>query len=149
MKKVKVGFTFQSRLLPENVNRKDLKVSIKSIVNYVLVSERKSLDAINILFCDDSTIKEFNRKYLKHDYETDIITFRYDDTALIESDIVISMETVKRNSLTYKSSYLIELFRVLIHGLLHLCGMEDNTNVRKTVMRKKENYYLKLAGLIN
>lgn len=149
MKKVKVGFTFQSRLLPENVNRKDLKVSIKSIVNYVLVSERKSLDAINILFCDDSTIKEFNRKYLKHDYETDIITFRYDDTALIESDIIISMETVKRNSLTYKSSYLIELFRVLIHGLLHLCGMEDNTNVRKTVMRKKENYYLKLAGLIN
>ena len=149
MKKVKIGFTFQSRLLPENVNRTDLKASIKSVVNFVLISERKSLDIINILFCDDFTIKDFNRKYLKHDYETDIITFRYDDASLTESDIIISLETVNRNSLTYKSSYLIELFRVIIHGLLHLCGMEDNTKRRKSVMRKKENYYLKLAGLIN
>jgi len=149
VKKIKIGFTFQSHLLPENVNRTDLKASIKSVVNFVLISERKSLDIINILFCDDFTIKDFNKKYLKHDYETDIITFRYDDTSLTESDIIISLETVNRNSLTYKSSYLIELFRVIIHGLLHLCGMEDNTKGRKTEMSKKENYYLKLAGLIN
>ena len=149
MKKVKVCFSFQSRLLPEKVKIKDLKTSIISIVNFVLVSERKSLDVINFLFCDDNTIIDFNKKYLKHNFETDIITFLYDDTDLSESDIIISLETVNRNSITYKSSYLIELFRVIIHGLLHLCGMEDNTKSKKTVMRKKENYYLKLAGLIN
>lgn len=149
MKKVKVGFSFQSRLLPEKVKIKDLKTSIISIVNFVLVSERKSLDVINFLFCDDNTIIDFNKKYLKHNFETDIITFLYDDTDLSESDIIISLETVNRNSITYKSSYLIELFRVIIHGLLHLCGMEDNTKSKKTVMRKKENYYLKFAGLIN
>ena len=149
MKKVKVCFSFQSRLLPEKVKIKDLKTSIISIVNCVLVSERKSLDVINFLFCDDNTIIDFNKKYLKHNFETDIITFLYDDTDLSESDIIISLETVNRNSITYKSSYLIELFRVIIHGLLHLCGMEDNTKSKKTVMRKKENYYLKLAGLIN
>ncbi|MFA5011189.1 MAG: rRNA maturation RNase YbeY [Ignavibacteria bacterium] len=149
MKKVKVGFTFQFLLLPDKVKRKDLKTSIISIVNFVLVSERKSLDVINFLFCDDNTIIDFNKKYLKHDFETDIITFLYEDTVFSESDIIISLETVKRNSLTYKSSYLIELFRVIIHGLLHLCGMKDDTKNKRTVMRNKENNYLKLAGLIN
>ena len=149
MKKVKVNFTFQSRLLPENVNRKELKVSLTSIINFVLVYERTEINVINILFCNDSAIKEFNKRYLKHDYETDIITFKYDDEEITESDIIISLETVKRNSLAYKSSYLSELFRVIIHGLLHLCGMKDNTKGSQTVMRKKENYYLKLAGLIN
>lgn len=149
MKKVKVGFTFQFPLLPEKVKRKDLKTSIISIVNFVLVSERKSLDVINFLFCDDNTIIDFNKKYLNHDFETDIITFLYEGTVFSESDIIISLETVKRNSLTYKSSYLIELFRVIIHGLLHLCGMKDDTKNKRTVMRNKENNYLKLAGLIN
>lgn len=149
MKRTKVNFSIQFNLFPEEVKTKDLKASIKSIINFVLFSERKLIDVVNILFCDDQTIKVYNKKYLKHNYETDIITFRYDDPEMVESDIIISLETVKRNSLVYKSSYLIELFRVIIHGVLHLCDMNDNTKISKSIMRKKENNYLKIIGLIN
>lgn len=149
MKRTKVNFTFQSRLLPDNIKINDLKKAVKSIVNYVLISERKLLDSVNLLFCDDLTIIEYNKKYLKHNYETDIITFKYDDeSGISESDIIISLETVKRNSYTYKSGYLIELIRVLIHGCLHICGMDDNTPKKRILMKKKENHYLKLTGLL-
>lgn len=149
MKKTKVNFTFQSRILPDNIKSNDFKKAVNSIVNFVLVSERKLLETVNLLFCDDLTIIEYNKKYLKHNYETDIITFKYDDeSGISESDIIISLETVKRNSFTYKSGYLIELIRVLIHGCLHICGMDDNTSKKRSIMRKKENYYLKLTGLL-
>lgn len=149
MKKTKVNFTFQSHILPDNININDLKKAVKSTINFVLFSESELICNVNLLFCDDLTIKGYNMKYLKHNYETDIITFKYDDESdITDSDIIISLETVKRNSFTYKSGYLIELFRVLIHGCLHICGMDDNTPGKRSLMRKKENYYLKLTGLL-
>ena len=105
------------------------------------------MDVINILFCNDKTITEYNKKYLKHNYETDIITFKYNEEDCVESDIIISMESVQRNSFTFKSTFLNELFRVVIHGILHLGGMEDSTKSQKLNMRKKENFYLKSIGI--
>lgn len=147
MKKAKVNFTFNKDLLPDEYKLSDIKKTISSLTNFVLISERETLNEVNFLFCDDESITEYNKKYLKHHYETDIITFKYKDSNTVESDIIISLESVKRNSLTYKCSYLSELLRVVIHGMLHLCGFQDKTKSQRMKMRKKENYYLKLIGL--
>jgi probable rRNA maturation factor len=148
VKKTKVNFTFNKDLFPKEYNKVVFKRTVKTLANYVLFSEKCSIDTINILFCDDKTILEYNKKYLKHNYETDIITFRYNEEEFVESDIIISLESVRKNSVTFKSTYLNELFRVVIHGLLHLSGMEDLTKSQKISMRKKENFYLKSIGLV-
>jgi rRNA maturation RNase YbeY len=145
--KTKVNFTFDKGLFPKEYNKTVFKTTVKTLANYVLFAEKCKMDVINILFCDDKTITDYNKKYLKHNYETDIITFKYNEEDCIESDIIISMESVKRNSITFKSSFLNELFRVIIHGILHLGGMEDSTKSQKLNMRKKENFYLKSIGI--
>jgi rRNA maturation RNase YbeY len=145
--KTKVNFTFDKGLFPKEYNKTVFKNTVKTLANYVLFAEKCKMDVINILFCDDKTITDYNKKYLKHNYETDIITFKYNEEDCIESDIIISMESVKRNSITFKSSFLNELFRVIIHGILHLGGMEDSTKSQKLNMRKKENFYLKSIGI--
>ncbi|MCU0373365.1 MAG: rRNA maturation RNase YbeY [Ignavibacteria bacterium] len=105
-------------------------------------NESEIVDIINLKFCSDMEIREINREYLGHDYETDIITFRYDEERFTESDIIISVETVNRNSKKYKNSFIREIYRVVAHGMLHLCGFEDDTRVKKQKMRIKENFYL-------
>ena len=86
----------------------------------------------------------YNKKYLSHNYETDILTFYYEnDVNSIDSDILISTDTVKRNSFKYDTGFEKELLRVVIHGILHLCGYNDETITQKNVMKKKENFYLK------
>lgn len=147
MTKTKVNFTFDKGLFPKEYNKTVFKTTVKTLANYVLFAEKCKMDVINILFCDDKTITDYNKKYLKHNYETDIITFKYNEEDCVESDIIISMESVKRNSITFKSSFLNELFRVIIHGILHLGGMEDSTKSQKLNMRKKENFYLKSIGI--
>jgi rRNA maturation RNase YbeY len=147
VRKTKVNFTFNKDLFPKEYNKVVFKKTVNTLANYVLFSEKCDIDVVNILFCDDKTITEYNKKYLKHNYETDIITFKYDEKDYLESDIIISMESVKRNSFTFKSTYLNELFRVIIHGILHLSGMDDKTKPQKLSMRKKENFYLKSIGL--
>lgn len=147
MTKTKVNFTFDKGLFPKEYNKTVFKTTVKTLVNYVLFAEKCKMDVINILFCDDKTITDYNKKYLKHNYETDIITFKYNEEDCVESDIIISMESVKRNSVTFKSSFLNELFRVIIHGILHLGGMEDSTKSQKLNIRKKENFYLKSIGI--
>ena len=147
MTKTKVNFTFDKDLFPKEYNKIVFKKTVKTLANYVLFAEKCKIDVINILFCNDKTILEYNRKYLKHNYETDIITFKYNEEDFVESDIIISMESVKRNSFTFKSTYLNELFRVIIHGVLHLSGMDDTERPQKLEMRKKENFYLKSIGI--
>lgn len=147
MTKTKVNFTFDKGLFPKEYNKTVFKTTVKTLANYVLFAEKSKIDVINILFCDDKSIIVYNKKYLKHNYETDIITFKYNEEDCAESDIIISMESVKRNSITFKSTFLNELFRVIIHGILHLSGMEDSTKSQKLNMRKKENFYLKSIGI--
>lgn len=142
-----VKFFFNKKIPETDINSAEFKKIAVKIVNAVLKHEKGVCDKLNILFCGDEEIKEYNRKYLGHDYETDIITFRYDDDA-VESDMIISLDTVKRNAGKYRCGFRKEVFRVIIHGVLHICGSEDYSRAGKLEMRKKENKYLKLKDVL-
>jgi probable rRNA maturation factor len=137
-----VNFLFDS-VIP-HLDKNNLKKLAGKIIKTVLKEEDFTCETINIRFCSDNEIKTYNKKFLSHDYETDILTFYYEnDVNNIDSDILISTETVKRNSVKYRSGFEKELLRVIIHGILHLCGYKDDTIIQKVKMREKENYYLK------
>lgn len=109
----------------------------------MLKSEEVSIKRISFIFCTDDYLLTLNQEYLKHNTLTDVITFTLSATnAPIESEIYISVERVYENAKAYKIDYQQELFRVMIHGILHLCGYKDKTATQKTVMREKENFYL-------
>ncbi len=97
---------------------------------------------INVIFCDDSFLLEMNIKYLNHDTLTDIITFDYNEGSAISGDIFISIERVRENAGIFSKSFAEELHRVIIHGVLHLCGYKDKSRKDQVVMRMKEETYL-------
>jgi probable rRNA maturation factor len=107
------------------------------------VYDRKTGD-IAFIFCSDERILEINNKYLNHNYFTDIITFDYSENSIISGDIFISVDTVKSNSEELNVSFDLELKRILIHGILHLCGQDDKTPESKAEMTMKENLALEL-----
>ena len=129
------GFKFKGKL----VNNRWLKIMAES--------ESRKLGNINIIFCSDPYILDINKKYLKHNYYTDIITFDYCDGPVLSGDLFISVDSVLANSETYKTDFSDELNRVIIHGVLHLVGYDDQTDEQKAVMRDKEDYYLKIRKL--
>lgn len=94
---------------------------------------------LSFIFCSDEYLKEINIKYLNHDFFTDVITFDYSKEKLLFGDVYVSTDRVKENAKTYNSSFNKELFRVIIHGVLHLCGFNDKTKKEKTLIRSKEN----------
>ena len=94
---------------------------------------------ITYIFCSDEEILQINKRYLNHDYYTDIITFDYSDKDKISGDLFISLETVKTNSEKFKTDFIEELHRVMIHGILHLCGYDDKTPEKKKIMSAKED----------
>ncbi len=106
---------------------------IKDIVH----KEGRELDFIQYVFCSDKYLHKINLEYLNHDTYTDIITFSLSDEC-IESDIFISMERVGENASERGIPFEIELHRVIIHGVLHLCGYGDKTDEEKALMREKE-----------
>ena len=99
---------------------------------------------LSFVFCDDRYIRQINKLYLKHDYFTDVISFDHSNGKLINGDVFVSIDTVKKNALEYRVTFKEELFRVIIHGVLHLCGFNDVTYKEKSIMRDKENKLLKL-----
>lgn len=99
----------------------------------------KTIGEIAYVFCDDAKILEVNRQYLGHDYYTDIITFDYCEDDKLSGDIFISLDTVKSNSVTYGTDYYDELTRVIIHGILHLCGYKDKSDDESRAMRALED----------
>ena len=101
---------------------------------------------INYIFCNDARILEVNQQYLQHDYFTDIITFDYSRGMLIRGDLFISLDTVQSNALLLGTSYQSELLRVIIHGILHLCGINDKGPGEREVMENFENQSLKLLA---
>jgi len=115
----------------------------KSIVNKWIretaLNYNKTVGTITYLFCTDEKILEMNRQYLQHDYYTDIITFDYSDHDKIAGDLVISLDTVKTNADKFGTDYMDELYRVIIHGILHLCGINDKTSEEQNVMTNAEN----------
>lgn len=108
--------------------------------------EKKSVGYINYIFCSDNYLLEINKDYLNHKTLTDIITFDNSDGTLIESDIFISIERVRENAIKFDTTFQLELYRVLIHGILHLCGYKDKNEEEKNLMREKENKYINLLN---
>ena len=99
---------------------------------------------IDYIFCDDEKILEVNREYLQHDYYTDIITFDYTEGNVISGDLFISLDTVRSNSEDQDTTYEEELHRVIIHGILHLCGINDKGPGERELMEQAENKALSL-----
>ncbi len=102
---------------------------------------------IAYIFCSDDKILEVNRQYLKHDYYTDIITFDYTEGNTINGDIFISIDTVASNAKQFGSLYETELHRVIAHGVLHLCGIDDKGPGEREIMEAAENEALALLNL--
>jgi probable rRNA maturation factor len=137
-----VNFLFDS-IIP-HLEKNNFKKLVRKIIPVILKDEKTVCGTINIRFCSDNEIKIYNRKYLAHDYETDILTFYYgNDVNSIDSDILISVDTIAKNSKRFRTGFENELLRVVIHGILHICGYEDADKPQKIIMKRKENFYLK------
>jgi rRNA maturation RNase YbeY len=102
----------------------------------------RRIGEITYIFCSDAKLLEINKQYLNHDYYTDIVTFDYSEGGFISGDIFISLDTVKSNAEEFKVSFNNELKRILIHGVLHLCGQDDKTPELRVEMTEKENLAL-------
>jgi rRNA maturation RNase YbeY len=121
--------------LPSSFKKRIISRWIKeTALNY-----NKSVEIVTYLFCTDEKILEMNREYLQHDYYTDIITFDYSEHDKIAGDLVISLDTVKTNADKFGTNYMDELYRVIIHGILHLCGINDKTAEEQKLMSDAEN----------
>jgi len=132
--------TFQVEKIKFNLKK---KITIKLWIAKVLQLEKKQVGQINFLFTNDEKILKKNIQFLKHNTYTDIITFNYCKDKIINGDIIISIDRVKENAEKFKSDFEEELKRVLIHGVLHLCGYNDKKTADTELMRKKENWALK------
>lgn len=106
----------------------------------------RKVGEIGYLFVNDEKILEVNKEYLGHDYYTDIITFDYDEGNVINGDLVISLDTVRSNALLFGKTYNEELHRVIIHGILHLCGINDKGPGEREIMEAAENKALAMQA---
>jgi len=141
---LKINFIFKTILYNDSNKKILFKKKIRSLLNHIASEENRNFSYVNIIFCNNELIKEKNKKFLGHDYETDIITFHdVDEEGLLEGELLVSVETVKSNSVKFKTTYDEEIYRVVIHGILHLCGYNDKTTSEKIKIRKKENHYIK------
>lgn len=121
--------------------------NIKLLRNWIIntaKSENKICDQINFILCSDDYLLDINKKFLNHNYFTDVITFDYSEKNIISGDIYISIDRVKENSRTFSIPTKDELNRVIIHGILHLLGYSDKTPAQKLEMKSKEDFYLSL-----
>ncbi len=138
-----MDITFQSEGVEDpQIDEAKLANWIESIAKLY----NKEIGEISYLFCDDEKILEVNQQYLNHDFYTDIITFDYSEENMISGDIIISLQTVESNSQMYNTSFLEELHRVIIHGILHLSGLNDSTEEEEKVMRDAESNALKILS---
>ena len=117
------------------IKRREISAWIKNVAQ----SLGKRVGDIAYIFCDDEKILEVNREYLQHDYYTDIITFDYTEENTISGDLFISLDTVRSNSEMLGVTYEQELRRVIIHGILHLCGIDDKGPGEREIMEEHEN----------
>ncbi len=122
------------------------KRKTSSWIKVIAETHGKTVGDIGYVFCSDEKILEVNRQYLQHDYYTDIITFDYSEGNVISGDLYISLDTVKSNAETFKADYEQELYRVIIHGVLHLCGIDDKTPEDQSLMTKCEDQALAILN---
>ena len=126
-------------------NKREVSLWLKSVVS----SFQKELGVINIIFCNDQYLLKVNQTYLNHDYFTDIITFNYNENNLISGDLFISIDRVKENAINQKMEFNVEIHRVIVHGVLHLCGLNDQSKQEKEIMRGRENLFLQKLSFLS
>ena len=122
------------------IRKRDTSAWIKAVA----ASYGRKVGDIGYMFVDDDKILEVNRENLGHDYYTDIITFDYDEGDTINGDLVISLDTVRTNAEKFGKTYEEELHRVIIHGILHLCGINDKGLGEREIMEAAENKALEI-----
>ena len=134
----------------ENIKMPRLKRRETSVwIETVAATYDRRIGEIGYMFVDDEKILEINREYLGHDYYTDIITFDYDESDVLNGDIVISVDTVRSNAEQFGKSFDDELHRVIIHGSLHLCGINDKGPGERELMEAAEDRALTLLKLLS
>ena len=139
-----ISYNSENVKMPK-IRKRDTSAWIKQVA----ASYGRKVGEIGYLFVDDEKILEVNNEYLGHDYYTDIITFDYDEDDVINGDLVISLDTVKSNAELFGKPYEEELFRVIIHGILHLCGINDKGPGEREIMEAAENKALEMAKSVN
>lgn len=139
MPKMPISFNYAD---VKSIGLKD-KTGVKTFVLSMLKEEKKVVSKIDYIFCSDRYLLQINRDFLQHNYYTDIITFNLSENVKIVGEIYISVDRVKENAAVHKSTFTCELLRVIFHGVLHLCGYKDKTKNELTLMRQKEDYYLR------
>ena len=122
------------------IKRRDTTAWIKAVI----ATYNKRLGEVGYMFENDEKILEINNEYLQHDYYTDVITFDYNENDVLNGDIVISLDTVRTNAEKFGKTFDDELHRVIIHGILHLCGLHDKAPGEREQMEKAENRALAL-----
>ena len=126
----------------ENIDKITIDSTLAAWLEDIILTEGKKPGDINYIFCDDEYLLQVNKEYLHHDYYTDIITFDYVKGKTISGDIFVSLPRIFDNAETLSKDFDSEFFRVLAHGILHLCGYKDKTDEEISEMRNKEDYYL-------
>lgn len=115
---------------------------IKDWLRKVILSEESLAGDLNFIVVSDEELLRINQKFLKHDYYTDVITFNYNVKTIISGDVYMSYERIVENAQNFNIPVILELNRVMVHGLLHLLGYKDETRDQKEEIRSKENQYL-------
>lgn len=134
--KVRFFYTYRGYYIKESGK-------ISKHIELIFKEEGKKLAGLNYIFCSDKDLLTINKKYLKHNYHTDIVTFNLSERrGIIQGESYISIDRVKTNAANFNVSFRNELLRVVFHGALHLCGYNDKTIKEINLMRKKEDYYL-------
>ena len=132
---------FYSEELNFQLNNPNL---VREWILIALSKEERLCGAINFIFCSDNYLLDMNVKFLNHNTLTDVITFDSSVGNAVSGDVFISVERVRDNAKDFSDTFLMELYRVIIHGILHLCGYKDKTPEDTAIMRSKEDFYLSL-----
>ena len=135
-----ISFLAENIKMPK-IDRKAVRAWITAVA---ATYDGRKVGNLNYIFCNDDRILEVNKEFLGHDYYTDIITFDYSEPGKVSGDMFISLETVETNSFKFHTSYDKELMRVIIHGVLHLCGINDKGPGERAVMEAAEEKALNM-----
>ncbi len=130
-----------SKIKMPKIKKRNVSAWIKKVAEL----HGKKVGDLSYLFCSDDHILEVNKEFLQHDYYTDIITFDYTEDDVISGDMVISVDTIETNAEKFATSFESEFFRVVIHGVLHLCGINDKGPGEREIMEQHENEALEVA----